>query len=72
MSAERSADRLHFHMTSHAVPRAFRCSALGAMEDWLREERGRGGILQRIGLAIALEAVKTLRARHCPKPKEAP
>lgn len=68
MSTERSADRLHFHLTAHAVPRAFRCSVLGALEDWLRDEKGRGGILQRIGLAVALEAVKKLRLRHCGGP----
>jgi hypothetical protein len=69
VNIEQRADRLHFHLTSHGVPRAFRCAALGGLEDWLREMKGRGNILQRIGLALALEAVKTLRARHC---KETP
>lgn len=68
MSAEKQADRLAFHFTSHGLPRAFRCNALGGLEDWLREMKDRGGILQRIGLALALEAVKTLRERHCGGP----
>jgi hypothetical protein len=69
VSANRAAERLDLELVAHGLPRAFRCPALGALEDWLRYEKARGGLFQRIGLAFALEAVKTLRARHC---KETP
>lgn len=64
--AERSANRLAVHM--RAIPGEFRCPALQGIEDWLRDEKGHGNIIQRAGLALALEAVKALRTRICGGP----
>lgn len=71
-AAQRAGDRLDLQLTAHAVPRAFRCSVLAALEDWIRDEKDHGGLLTRIGMAFALEAVKHVRARRCPKPLEEP
>jgi hypothetical protein len=69
VNAERAADSLSMELTAAGVPRAFRCQVLDALENWLRVEKGRGNILERAGLALALEAVKRLAARVCPQPE---
>lgn len=67
MNAQRAAELLDLELTAAGVPRAYRCEALEGLESWLRIIKDRGNLLQRIGLAIALEAVKALRGRHCPE-----
>lgn len=69
MTAEHAADQLRLELTAAGVPFAFRCYALEAVENWLRYLMQRGGMVQRIGFALALEAVKHARKQLCPQPE---
>lgn len=65
MRADAMATILTLEMQAHRVPRVYWCPMAAALESMLRDAKGRGGLLQRIGLALALEAVKSFRAREC-------
>lgn len=45
------------------LPRAHWCQAAGALEEVVRQASKRGRLLQRIGLSLALEAIKQFRRR---------
>lgn len=62
MRADYLASELAVQMSRQAIPHVYWCPAAGALEETLRKAKGRGNLLQRIGLALALEALKTFRA----------
>lgn len=65
MKAEQMADTLTAEMQATVIPRKYWCPMATAMENMLRDAKGRGPIWQRIGLALALEAIKAFRAKEC-------
>lgn len=65
MKADTMATIMTLEMQAHRVPRIYWCPMASALESMLRDAKGRGGLLHRIGLALALEAVKAFRAREC-------
>jgi hypothetical protein len=65
VNAQHAADVLEIELTEAGVPRAYHCEVITGCLAWFRYLRGRGNIIQRVGFAFAVEALKLVEGKYC-------